>query len=377
MPEVHARFSPSAAKRRIMCPRSLRLEELFPETESPYAQEGTAGHSLAEWELRQYLNKRKGKRPQSEYYTEELREAVDEYVQYVVDAHKEGLSAWADTRLLVEFRCDLSDYAEGCFGTADAVVISDGAVEIVDLKLGKGVEVSAKENEQLKCYALGVLNAFAPLYEIKEVKMTIVQPRLKNLSSWSLEPDELLDWGENVLKPAAELALKGEGEFRAGEWCRFCKAKATCRARAEANLELARLEFKEPELLSPEEMGQVLDQADEIKHWVEDVYRWAQESAIHKGLKFEGYKLVEGKSMRKYTDTELVEKAALESGYSEIYETSLLGVSAMEKYMGKKKFAEILGELVVKPRGKLCLVKNSDKREEVSAAILDFEIEGE
>lgn len=371
---AHARFSPSSAGRRIQCPPSLLLEEQFPDTTSPYAEEGTYGHALAEKKLEQYLSKKKIKTQKSEYHTEELEEAVDEYVQYVIDTIEEGKKA-GQVVVSIEQRVDVSAYAEGCFGTADAMVLSNDELHIIDLKLGRGVEVSAENNPQLMCYGLGMLDMMDIIYDIDKVKLSIVQPRINNLSTWTIEASKLKSWGAKVLKPAAELALKGEGEFKSGEHCRFCKARFTCRARANENLELARLEFKEAPLLTDDEMGEVLRKAEEIKRWAEEIYGWAQAQAIDNGVKFEGFKLVEGRSVRQYIDLAKVETAAKTAGYNDIYKVELLGITAMEKYMGKKSFAEILGGLVHKPPGKLVLVQLDDKREEVEPLAIEFKEE--
>lgn len=371
---AHARFSPSSAGRRIQCPPSLLLEEQFPDTTSPYAEEGTYGHALAEKKLEQYLSKKKIKTQKSEYHTEELEEAVDEYVQYVIDTIEEGKKA-GQVVVSIEQRVDVSAYAEGCFGTADAMVLSNDELHIIDLKLGRGVEVSAENNPQLMCYGLGMLDMMDIIYDIDKVKLSIVQPRINNLSTWTIEASKLKSWGAKVLKPAAELALKGEGEFKSGEHCRFCKARFTCRARANENLELARLEFKEPELLSEAEIGEVLRKAGELNKWCEDVFAWAQGQAIENGKEFDGFKIVEGRSIRQYTDVAKVETAAKSAGFDDIYKIEILGITAMEKLMGKKVFADILGGLVHKPKGKLILVPEEDKREAVQPLAIEFKEE--
>lgn len=375
MPEVHARFSPSSAKRRIHCPRSLLFEEQFPDDTSPFAEEGTAGHSLAEYELRKWLKVKGLKKPKSDYYTDELVAAVGEYVQYVKDEVCEAAKQGLHPILLVEQKLNVSDYADNCFGTADAVVIAGTTLHIIDLKLGRGVEVSAEHNEQLMCYGLGGLRMFEDLYDFNTVKLSIVQPRINNLSTWSTPATELLTWGEQVLKPKAAQALAGEGDFASGDWCRFCKARQVCRARAQENLKLIQYEFAEPEALENEEIGEILTKADQLKSWADDIYTYAQNQAILHGVQYDGYKLVEGRTNRKYTDVEAVERIALDAGYTDIYETNLIGITGMEKLMGKKAFADLLGDYAVKPPGKLTLVPVSDKREEVIPAQVDFKEE--
>ena len=365
MPEIHARFSPSAANRRIHCPPSLLLEEQFEEGESVYAAEGTAGHAMAEHLIRKHL-KLRSKRPTSDFYTDELLEAVNEYVSFVIGEIEDARRECKSPILLVEQRVDASEYVEGCFGTADMVIITDKVAHVIDLKLGKGVEVHAEENPQLMIYGLGVLNMAEALYEIETVRMTIFQPRLNNSSTWDVSPDFLKRWGDEVLRPAGAQALIGAGEFEAGSWCRFCKARNLCRARAESFLELAKHEFTQPALLSDDEIVEIIGKADEVAKWAADIYAYAQNEAIANGKEWPGFKVVEGKSARKYTSEEAVIQAATAAGYSDIYKKSLIGITEMEKLMGKSTFREVLGALVYKPQGKLTLVPETDKREAVS-----------
>jgi len=374
MPSVHARFSPSAANRRIHCPPSLMLEEQFEEGESIYAAEGTAGHALAEHLVRKYL-KRRTKRPTSEFYTDELIAAVDEYVSFVIAEIEEARRACKQPIILVEQRVDASEYVDNCFGTADMVIITDKAAHIIDLKLGKGVEVHAEENPQLMIYGLGVLHMAEALYDIETVRMTIFQPRLYNSSTWDVSPEYLKRWGEEVLRPAGAQALIGAGEFAAGTWCRFCRARNQCRARAEHFLEMAKMEFRQPALLSDEEVSEIIAKADELSKWASDVYAFAQDQAISHGKHWPGYKVVEGRSVRKFTSDEEVIQAAQQAGYKDIFKHSLIGITEMERLMGKENFNTILGRLVYKPKGKLTLVPDSDKRDAIStsSAQADFE----
>ena len=374
MPTIHARFSPSAANRRIHCPPSLLLEEQFEEGESIYEAEGTAGHALAEHLIRKYL-KMRTKRPTSDYYTDELIAAVDEYVSFVIDEIEDARRACKQPILLVEQRVDASEYVDNCFGTADMVIITDKVAHIIDLKLGKGVEVHAEENPQLMIYGLGVLHMAEALYDIETVRMTIFQPRLYNSSTWDVSPEYLKRWGNDVLRPAGAKALIGAGEFAAGTWCRFCRARNQCRARAEHFLELTRMEFQQPALLSDEEISEVMSKADELSKWAADVYAFAQDQAISNGKHWPGYKVVEGRSVRKYTSDEEVIEAARKAGYKDIFKHSLISITEMERLMGKENFNAILGRLVYKPKGKLTLVPDSDKREAIStsSAQADFE----
>lgn len=372
MPTIHARFSPSAANRRIHCPPSLLLEEQFEEGESIYAAEGTAGHALAEHLIRKHL-KMRTKRPTSPYYTDELIAAVDEYVSFVISEIEDARRTCKQPIFLVEQRVDASEYVDNCFGTADMIIITDKVAHIIDLKLGKGVEVHAEENPQLMIYGLGVLHMAEALYDIETVRMTIFQPRLYNSSTWDVSPEYLKRWGGEVLRPAGAKALIGAGDFAAGTWCRFCRARNQCRARAEHFLEMARMEFRQPALLSDEEISEVMSKADELSKWASDVYAFAQEQAICNGKHWPGYKVVEARSVRKYTSDEEVIEAACKAGYKDIFKHSLISITEMERLMGKENFNMILGHLVYKPKGKLTLVPESDKRQAINnTAQADF-----
>ncbi|MCD7752237.1 MAG: DUF2800 domain-containing protein [Lachnospiraceae bacterium] len=373
---AHARFSPSAANRLIHCPPSLVLGEEFPDDESSYAAEGTAGHALAEHLIRKYL-KQRTKRPVSDYYSDDLLEAVDEYVAFVISEIETARRECATPMFAVEQRVDASNYVQDCFGTADMVIVTDGLVHIIDLKLGKGVPVSAEHNPQLMIYGLGILETAEMLYDTETVRLTIFQPRLNSVSSWDITPEELKTWGEETLRPAGQAALNGEGIQKAGSWCRFCKARFTCRERANEGLKLAKMEFREPPLLSDDEIVEVLKVADELSKWASDVYAYAQDQAIVHHKQWKGYKLVMGKSNRKYTSEQEVAAAAEAAGYTDIYKRSLIGITEMERLMGKKEFAQVIGPLVYKPAGKLTLVPESDKREAItsSTAAADFKEE--
>ena len=374
MPSVHARFSPSAANRRIHCPPSLLLEEQFEEGESVYAAEGTAGHAMAEHLIRKYL-KLRTKRPTSEYYTDELLNAVDEYVSFVIAEIEDAKRSCAQPIILVEQRVDASEYVDNCFGTADMVIITDKVAHIIDLKLGKGIEVHAEENSQLMIYGLGVLHMAESLYDIETVRMTIFQPRLFNSSTWDVSPDYLKRWGDEVLRPAGAKAMIGAGDFAAGSWCRFCRARNKCRARAEHFLEMTKMEFQQPALLEDEEISEIIAKADELSKWAADVYAFAQDQAINNGKHWPGYKVVEGRSIRKFTSDDEVIEAAQQAGYKDIFKRSLISLTEMERLMGKNNFNTVLGRLVYKPKGKLTLVPETDKREAIStsSAAADFE----
>ncbi len=361
----HARFSPSAANRRLNCPPSLVLEEQFADEESRYAAEGSAGHAMAEYLIKKHL-KQRSRRPVSDYYSDELLEAVDEYVSFVIGEIEEAKCICSSPIFTVEQRVDASEYVDECFGTADMVIVTDKVAHIIDLKMGKGVAVYAEGNPQLMIYGLGILGMAEMLYDVETVRLTIFQPRLNNSSTWDITPEALKAWGEEVLKPRGTMALMGAGEFNAGSWCRFCKARNQCRARAEEFLTIAKMEFRQPALLSDEEIAEVLKVSDELAKWAADVYAFAQDQAIVHGKEWKGFKLVEGRSNRKYTSEDEVAEAATGAGYTDIYKRSLVTITEMERLMGKQEFTRILGHLVYKPQGKVTLVPDSDKRDAIN-----------
>ena len=364
----HARVSPSKGKQILNCTASLALEEQFEDEVSPYAAEGSAGHEMAEYLIKKYLKIRK-RRPTSDYYSDDLLEAVDEYVAYVTEQIEEARRICKDPVFAVEQRVDLTWFVKDCFGTADMVVITDKKVHVIDLKLGQGVPVSAENNYQLMIYGLGLLSIADMLFPIEVVELTIVQPRLNSLSTWEISATELIKWGEEVFVPKANEALSGEGHFHPGtDICRFCKARFQCKARAEFFLEVAKHEFCNPDLLSDEEMADILQKADALKKWVEEVYAFAQKEAIDNHKEWPGYKLVRGKANRKYTSENEVISAAKAAGFEDIFKTTLIGITDMERLMGKKQFQDVLGSLVYKPEGKITLVADSDKRETVNLA---------
>jgi len=372
----HAKLSASSSHRWLNCTPSIRLEENFENQTSTFAEEGTAAHAMSEYKLRKFL-KIKTRKPKSKYDSQELELFTDAYVGYACELIAEAKTRSSDSLALVEQRLDYSHYAEDGFGTGDVVIVSDGILDVVDLKYGM-VKVSAYDNPQLKLYALGALDIFDLLYDIKTVRLTICQPRLDSISTFELSVDELIKWAETELRPKAELAFKGEGEFLAGEHCRYCQAKSQCRARANANLQLAQLDFKLPNLLTDDEMTRVLVQANELKVWAKDVWEYAEKEAIN-GKKWPGYKLIEGTSRRKYTDEVKIAEQVLATGdYNEtqIYTKNLLGITAMTQLLGKQQFRKLLGGLCIAPAGKPSLVVESDKHDEwnpLDSARRDFE----
>ena len=375
--EVHSILGASAADRWMNCPPSAQLTAGMQDEGSEFAKEGTAAHELCEWKLRMLLKIETGHRPTSDYYTDEMEEATDGYRDFVADLVGQARQNCKDPVMLIEQRLDFSCFVPDGFGTGDFLLVADKELNVVDFKYGRGVAVYADHNPQMMLYALGALNLFDCLYDIEQVTMTIFQPRLQSISTWTISTEELYRWADEVLKPKAELAAKGEGDFVSGSWCRFCKARNTCRARAESFLELARLEFQPPALLSDEEIAEVMEKADELSKWASDVMAYAQAEAIENGKHWDGYKLVEGRANRKFTSEKSVEEAAKAAGYADIYHKTLITLTAFEKLMGKEVFKDVLGKYVTKPAGKLTLVPVSDKRPEVTVNTVNDEFQEE
>lgn len=363
----HATLSASGSHRWLHCTPSALLELEFENKTSTAAEEGTAAHNLCEHKLKKAL-KMRSKRPTSHFDSDEMEEHTDNYVSFVLEKLELAKQTCKDPLVLIEQRLDFSKYVPQGFGTGDCLIIADRSLHIIDFKYGQGVLVDAKDNPQMKLYALGALETYDALYDIEEVSMTIFQPRRENISTWTIPANELKSWAENELKAKAELAINGEGEFCSGEWCQFCRASIKCRTRAEENLKLAQMEFKLPPLLLDSEIEEILGKLAELTKWANDISAYAAESAIHHGKQWHGFKVVEGRSNRKYSDEIQVAEIAKEHGYLDIYKQSLITLTEMEKLMGKKVFHEILGHLIVKPQGKLTLVPSSDKRQAVNVS---------
>lgn len=359
----HALLSPSASHRWISCPPSARLTEFLADSESSYASEGTLAHSVAEGKLNQRLGR-------AEHTTVCDDAEMDEYTSDYADFVMEQTEGLKDPVVFVEQRVDCSRYVPECFGTCDALIVSDGVLHIIDLKSGRGVKVNAEENDQLRIYALGAMRMFAFLYRFDTVRMSIYQPRLGNVQTWETTAEALTEWAETVLVPAAKLAWDGKGGYKAGEHCRFCKAKAECRARAEANLALAAYDFTDPALLQICEVADILGKIDELVSWASDVKDYALAQALS-GTKYDGWKVVAGRSNRKYTDEDAAAAVVKDAGYDP-YEHKLLGITAMTSLLGRKKFDVLLGGLTCKPEGKPVLVPASDKRNELNTTADDF-----
>ena len=376
---AHARLNASSSHRWMMCPPSVRLSEQFADKPSSYAEEGTFLHELCELKLHRYLGDmapdvieaQYAEHRDSEFYTQEAETVTDEYIAFCVETIEAVKSSCPDPLIMVEHRLDYSEYVPEGYGTGDLVIVAEGVIEVIDFKGGRGVRVDAHRNSQLMLYGLGALLEFDPLYDVRNVRVTIVQPRLSNTSTYEIAADELVRWAEKEVRPRALLAYEGKGEFCAGDWCRFCKARYTCRKRSEYHMQLAERDFRQPDLLSDEEITDILPIADSLNNWVQDLLAYATQQAVE-GKSWPGYKLVAGRSNRKYTSEAEVIKAATEAGYTDIYKTTLLGVGDLEKRLGRKKFNEVLGMYVIKPVGAPTLVPDSDPRKPYSSATADF-----
>lgn len=369
----HAILSASGAHRWMACTPSARLELEFDDNSGAAADEGTAAHALAEHKLRKAL-KMRSKKPASKYDSDEMDAHTDDYVSFVLEQIAQAKLACADPMILIEQRLDFSRYVKGGFGTGDSVIIGDGTLHIIDFKYGQGVLVEAEDNPQMKLYALGALQLFDGIYDIGMVGMTIFQPRRENVSTYTVSKESLYQWAEEVLKPKAAIAYDGGGEYVPGEHCQFCRAAVKCRARAEAKMKLAAFEFALPPLLSDDEISGVLAAIGDLTNWANEIMAYATDTAVNHGKQWPGFKVVEGRSNRKYSDEDAVAEATKAAGYRDIYKQSLIAVTEMEKLMGKSKFNNVLGGLVTKPPGRPTLVPISDKRSPMntSNAKIDF-----
>lgn len=369
----HALLSPSSSERWINCPPSAK-ENAGGSTGSAYAQQGTDAHALCEYKVNTALGHRvRDPTDDLEFFDEEMAEHTDAYCEFVMEQVQAARETCPDPLVLVEQRLDFTRWVAESFGTADCVIVADGTMTVIDFKYGLGILVESEKNSQMRMYALGALNLFESLYDIQTIRMIIFQPRRDNTSIAEISKDELLRWADEVLIPAAELAAKGEGNYKAGKHCQFCKIKATCRKRAEYNLQMAQYDFAVPDTLSDDEISIILDRAETFIGWVNDIKSYALEQAIS-GRNFPGFKVVEGRSNRKYTDEAAVAAVVTDAGYTP-YEQKLMGVTAMTKLLGKRKFDTLLGSLIEKPKGKPTLVPASDKRPAWNTANEDFKEE--
>lgn len=370
-PSEHAVLSASSANRWLHCPPSVRLSEGYMDKASVFAMEGTSAHELCEYKLRSALGMEAENPTENlDFYNTEMEECAEGYATYILELVEKAKETCSDPVVMVEQRVDFSRYVPEGFGTADCIIIADETLNIVDYKHGKGVEVSAEDNPQMKLYALGALELFDCLYDISKVQMTIFQPRLSNVSVFVMDKADLLNWANDELTAKAELAFEGKGELCCGEWCKFCKAKSNCKERARVNMEMAQYEFRKSSLLTDKEVVEILSRIDELTSWASDVKNFALEQAV-RGKQWPGWKVVEGRSNRKYTDEGAVAQVVKNAGYNP-YDEKIMGITNMTKMLGKEKFNELLGDFVERPQGKPTLVPEDDNRPEMNTAKEDF-----
>lgn len=369
----HAYLSASASHRWLSCPPSAKLCAEIKDEASPYAQQGTDAHELCEYKVLRALGKEvKDPTENLDFFDTEMADATDEYCSFVMEQYEKARQHCKDPLILVEQRLDFSKWVPDGFGTGDCLIISDKILQIIDFKYGLGILVEAENNPQMMCYALGALDTYDGIYDVESVMMTIFQPRRNNISisTFTISKEELLAWAENFLKPTAKLAYNGEGEFHAGDHCQFCKIKAACRKRAEYNMELAAYDFEQPATLEDAEIAAILPRIDDLVAWAGDIKEYALQKAMS-GTEYPGFKVVEGRSVRKYTDENTVASVVTNAGYDP-YEKKILGITAMTSLLGKKKFEELLAGFITKPPGKPTLVTDTDKRPAMNTAKDDF-----
>ena len=370
----HALLSASSSHRWIHCPPSIRLGEKYENRGSEYAAEGTEAHLLCEYRLKQMLGiDMENPVPGLQYYSKEMEANAEGYAQYVMEIYEKAKESCEDPIVLIEQQVSYEKWVRDGFGTADALVVADGTLHVIDYKNGKGVLVECEDNSQMRCYGLGSLQMFDGIYDIQNIGMTIYQPNRDNISTCMLVKEDLLEWADGILAPAAALAFEGKGEYACGEWCQFCPVKHICRARADYAMQLARYDFADPDVLEDEDIEDILARADTLTSWASDVKDYALRQALS-GKEWKGWKLVEGRSNRKYTDEDAVAEAVQKAGFDP-YEKKLLGITAMTQTLGRKRFNELLGGLVMKPTGKPVLVPESDKRPAMNTAKDDFKEE--
>lgn len=380
MPEQHALLSPSAAHRWLNCTAAPRLEATAPDSESQYAQEGTLAHAICAKKLKSFMGldtsheDKEIEELSAQYHCGEMEEYTDTYKTMVLEKFSEARKKTKDALLLIETRLDFSDYVPEAFGTSDATIIADGLMEVIDFKYGKGVRVSAVENEQMKIYALGAYLLHNFEYRIERVRMTIIQPRINNFSEYEMDIEDLLKWAEEELRPKAIEAFTGKGVQNPGDWCKFCRVKCSCRALAKKCTGIAK-EYQDPGLITPEEMAaDVLPWLDIVKAWADNMEAYALQQALG-GIGYPGYKLVEGRSNRRITDDSIVITLLSKEGYKEsefMKPATLRGIGDLEKLVGKKHLAELCADYIEKPRGKPTLTTVDDKRPVYNTAADDF-----
>ena len=371
----HALLSASGASKWLNCPPSARLETQFPESTSGYAEEGRLAHAIAELKLRKTFTEPMGPRKfnaalkklqENTLYQPEMLTHTDAYLDYIQTI---TLAYQGKPHVAVEQRLDFSHIVPEGFGTGDCIVIGGNDLYVIDFKYGKGVPVEAEGNPQMMLYALGALAAYDLLYDIRTVRMTIVQPRLNDINRAEMSVDELLAWGESI-KPVAAQAMAGEGEFKGGDWCRFCRAKNQCRARADQYTALEAFGKAKPPLITNDEVGDILRQAQGLAAWVDDLEEYALAQCLA-GELISGFKAVEGRSNRQFADLDMAFGILTAAGVEEalLYERKPLTLAAIEKQLGKKEFADLLADQIIKPPGKPSLVPDTDKREAIANKI--------
>lgn len=374
MPKHHALLSASASRRWLNCTPSAVLESHEPDTSSPFAEEGTRAHALAEKKLKSWI--RSNRKSHFKADDGEMAEATDGYRDYVIEVFNGEKKKTPDAELLIEQKLDFSKWVPSGFGTGDAVIIGDDTLHIIDFKYGKGVKVSAEDNSQMLLYAAGALDVFGALYDFDKITTHIYQPRIGNVSESTITVSALEDWLETVVKPKADLASKGDGDQRPGDWCRFCKVRAKCKARADFDIEAVKASGfdTDPNLLDKEDIESILPMLDELQSWIKDLSQYALDQALQ-GVHYKGFKVVEGRSNRKVVDDKGLIDALHKMGYEDdviMTKPKLQTITALEKAVGKKMFTGIAMPYIEKPKGKPTLVPESDKRPEYSSAEDDF-----
>lgn len=397
MPPIkHALLGASKAEQWLNCPPSVIWEQSFPEREtSDAAAEGTLAHAIAEERLRRMLE---GKKPltsarnkKNPLWHPAMDEHVETYTAYVWDAYQEARRQTSDALLLLEQRLDFSDFVPDGFGTGDAILIADGLMQVFDLKFGKGVPVDAKDNPQIRLYALGATGEFSDLYDIDAVTMHIVQPRLDNITSETMQVSMLRKWGGEYVKPRAELAARGEGNLLAGEHCRWCRCRSVCRAYGNRQVEIAKYRFADndaacnalftgdwsgidpedenlPASFSDEEIASILLGVDGLVRWAKSIKDYALEQSANHGVTYPGWKLVEGRANRKLTDEKKAASLLMREGYGTDEIMTLKGIGDLEELVGKKTLASVLEGILIKPAGKPVLAPEDDRRPAISSA---------
>lgn len=376
MPDLHALLSASSSQRWLSCPPSARLEEKFPDTTSPAAEEGTLAHAIAAERLLQYIATGKPGKTSPEYKLHELyrpvmEDYVDDFAGFVINEVESLRSQDPFTTLYVEQLVEYDHIAPEGFGTSDVIIIGDGILHVIDFKYGKGVRVDAKRNSQMMLYGLGARRKFR-VAEVDLVIMTIHQPRMGNIESYSMSYNDLLIWGLEYALPRAIKAHQGEGEFQAGDHCKFCKVAATCTARAKYQLELTRFEFRPAPLLTPDDIGEILAQVDDLLSWAKSIKEYATQRALEEGETFTGWKLVEGRANRVIKDPAGALQKLLDAGFGYDQVVDLVGLTKLEDIVGKKRLQDVIGELIEKPEGKPTLVRDTDRRPTYTHANQDF-----